>query len=340
VASVAGTERAYEHKHDHEQVAPEVEQEHVEPEFVSRSAVPVTGLANPTVRRAGTVAHDELGGTAVAPDIASTLSRRRGQGAPLPDSVAGSMGEAYGMDFSPVRVHNDREADTVSRSLQASAFTYGSDIYFSGGAYEPTSQNGQRLIAHELAHVVQQSTGADSASGGSGPMVGRANDPAEASADAMADQAVSTLRRQAARVDLAPAEAKVRAGGGSTEAVRRQAKLVGTPAGGQVIRRGFFSNLWDKLRGKKPKEKASTEEVKDEGGTGGSTDSKTSTSSSSGGTGTTPTPKPTTPSPRKRRRTPSPRSRSTRRQSRSDRSPSASRAPRRRRKPRRSSASS
>jgi hypothetical protein len=296
VASVAGTERAYERKHEHEQETPEIEQEHEEPEFVSRSAVPVAGLANPTVRRTGTVPHDELGGTAVAPDIATTLSRRRGQGAPLPDSVAGSMGEAYGMDFSPVRVHNDGEADTISRSLQASAFTYGTDIYFSGGTFEPTSQGGQHLLAHELAHVVQQSTGADSASA-SGPMVGRANDPAETSADAMADQAVSTLRRQAARVDVAPVEAPVRAVGGSTEAVRRQAKLVGTPAGGQVIRRGFFSNLWDKLRGKKPKEKESKEEAKDEGGTGGSTDSKSSTTSSTGGTGTTPTPKPTTPPP-------------------------------------------
>jgi hypothetical protein len=293
---VAGTERAYERKHEEE--APEVEQEQQTPEFDARGAVPVTGLANPTVRRAGTVPHDELGGTDVAPDIAATLSRRRGQGTPLPTNVAGSMGAAYGMDFSPVRVHNDREADTISRSLQASAFTYGTDIYFSGGTYQPTSQGGQHLLAHELAHVVQQSTGADSASSSGGPTVGRANDPAETQADAMADQAVSTLRRQAARVDLAPAEAPAASGAAPTEAIRRQAKLVGTPPGGQVIRRGFFSNLWAKIKGKPKKPKGGEEDLgtiesggseSKDGGTG------STPSSSSGGTGTASTAKPTPP---------------------------------------------
>lgn len=130
-------------------------------------------------------------------DTAAVLSRRRGTGQALPSSVAGPIGEAMGADFGGVRVHADGEADRISRSVQATAFTHGQDIYFTQGTYAPSSASGQRLLAHELAHVAQNQT---SASGtGPGPTIGHASDPAESAADAAADSALSSLRRHHAR---------------------------------------------------------------------------------------------------------------------------------------------
>ncbi|MDQ1713567.1 MAG: hypothetical protein QOE45_3017 [Frankiaceae bacterium] len=108
------------------------------------------------VRRAAVGGADPLGGTAVGGGVMEVLQRRRGGGSGLPVDLAASMGSAFGgHDFSGVRVHADGEADTVARSLQAKAFTHGNDIYFSSGTYDPGSEGGQHLLAHELTHVVQ-----------------------------------------------------------------------------------------------------------------------------------------------------------------------------------------
>ena len=66
------------------------------------------------------------------------------------------MEGAFGADFGGVRVHADSSADGLSRSMQAKAFTVGSDIFFARGQYQPSSTSGQRLLAHELTHTVQQ----------------------------------------------------------------------------------------------------------------------------------------------------------------------------------------
>jgi hypothetical protein len=66
------------------------------------------------------------------------------------------MEGAFGADFSGVRVHTDAQSDSLNKSIQAKAFTTGSDIFFSKGAYDPGSQDGQQLLGHELTHVVQQ----------------------------------------------------------------------------------------------------------------------------------------------------------------------------------------
>jgi Domain of unknown function (DUF4157) len=67
------------------------------------------------------------------------------------------FGERFGHDFSRVRVHADEKAAGVARMMGASAFTVGRDIYFGRGAYQPHRPEGSGLLAHELAHVVQQS---------------------------------------------------------------------------------------------------------------------------------------------------------------------------------------
>jgi hypothetical protein len=66
------------------------------------------------------------------------------------------MAGAYGDSFHDVRVHTDQLAGALARSVQARAFTTGADIYFASGEYRPASPSGRELIAHELAHVVQQ----------------------------------------------------------------------------------------------------------------------------------------------------------------------------------------
>lgn len=67
------------------------------------------------------------------------------------------MEQAFGADFSGVKVHTDTQADQLNQSIQAKAFTIGQDVFFRSGTYEPGSHGGQELLAHELTHVVQQS---------------------------------------------------------------------------------------------------------------------------------------------------------------------------------------
>jgi hypothetical protein len=86
----------------------------------------------------------------------STLSfRPSGAGQRLPESVQQKMESFFGSDFSDVRVHVGPEASSIG----ALAFTYGSDLYFAHGQYDPGSAHGQRLLGHELTHVVQQRAG-------------------------------------------------------------------------------------------------------------------------------------------------------------------------------------
>ena len=156
--------------------------------------VPIAGLAfdpDPGELRRHAAPDDPLGGTELSPDIAGRLSSRRGRGDPLPPDIAQSMGAAMGADLDAVRIHTGAEPAELARSVQAVAFTQGADIYFSAGSYAPRTQPGQRLLAHELAHTVQRAGD----SGMRAPVIGHANDPAEAEADRIAGRALDVLRR-------------------------------------------------------------------------------------------------------------------------------------------------
>src|SRR5205823_6534886 len=97
------------------------------------------------------------GGTAAPAEVNDAIHRTRGNGHALSAGVQRTMESAFGADFSGVRIHTDATADTLSRALEAVAFTTGSDVYFRHGAYDPEGAGGRRLLAHELTHVVQQS---------------------------------------------------------------------------------------------------------------------------------------------------------------------------------------
>lgn len=80
----------------------------------------------------------------------------RSSGHPLDPATRATMEGQFGYDFSSVRVHTDSPADEAARALHARAFTIGNDVAFARGAYSPMAPKGLRLMAHELAHVVQQ----------------------------------------------------------------------------------------------------------------------------------------------------------------------------------------
>lgn len=84
------------------------------------------------------------------------LGASRGNGQPLSAALREQFETKFGVDFSGVRIHADAQSDVLNRSIQAKAFTTGQDVFFRQGAYEPSSRNGQKLLAHELTHVVQQ----------------------------------------------------------------------------------------------------------------------------------------------------------------------------------------
>ncbi|MBZ0298764.1 MAG: DUF4157 domain-containing protein, partial [Anaerolineae bacterium] len=92
----------------------------------------------------------------VPPEVEQSIDQARGGGQPLGSQARAQMEPHFGRNFSSVRIHNDARADTLSRALNARAFTIGRDIFFRQGAHDPGSSGGRELLAHELTHVVQQ----------------------------------------------------------------------------------------------------------------------------------------------------------------------------------------
>ncbi len=91
-------------------------------------------------------------------DFENRLNATRGGGTPLPDPVRGFMEPRFGADFSGVRLHTDGESAQLNREVSAQAFTLGQDIYLGEGKTDLTSNDGKQLLAHELTHVVQQTS--------------------------------------------------------------------------------------------------------------------------------------------------------------------------------------
>jgi outer membrane protein OmpA-like peptidoglycan-associated protein len=123
--------------------------------------------ANPAAK-----AHDPSPVRRAAQQVAA-----KGHATPLEGPVREQMEARFGAEFGAVRIHADAAAAESARTVGAAAYTVGSDIVFGAGRYQPQSDTGQQLLAHELAHVVQQSRG-----GGASP-------DAETRADRAAEQA-------------------------------------------------------------------------------------------------------------------------------------------------------
>lgn len=86
-------------------------------------------------------------------------SALRSSGVPLAAATRRFMEQRFGYDFSKIRVHNDVLADQSAQSLGALAYTHGHHIFFAAGNYQPGTESGKHLLAHELAHTIQQTGG-------------------------------------------------------------------------------------------------------------------------------------------------------------------------------------
>jgi len=115
-----------------------------------------------------------------APALVQQVLRSPGQA--LHPAIRTSMESRFGRDFSQVRVHADARAADSATAVSARAYTVGRDIVFGAGEYAPESGSGRWVLAHELAHVVQQETGY----AGGAIEIGSASDPREREADHLA----------------------------------------------------------------------------------------------------------------------------------------------------------
>jgi hypothetical protein len=122
----------------------------------------------------------------------------RSSGEPLDARMRGWMEPRFNHDFSGVRVHTDARAAQSAREVHALAYTVGQDVVFGAGQYAPGTERGGRLLAHELTHVVQQTTSGGSAQA---KAVSDPSDAAEIEADATANRVMSG---EPARVTQAP----------------------------------------------------------------------------------------------------------------------------------------
>ena len=133
--------------------------------------------------------HDGAGilpGGLVHPDVQSAIAASRGRGSLLSRDASRRLESAYGEPLGSVRIHTGEHAAALARAVSARAFTVGSDVFFARNEYDPASAGGRELIAHEVAHVVQQ-RGAPAAGRLS---VSQPGDASERDAEAMAHDAI------------------------------------------------------------------------------------------------------------------------------------------------------
>ena len=90
------------------------------------------------------------------PSINDQLSSSKGSGSPLSGGVKQEMESGFGADFSGVKIHTDDRAASMSKEIGAQAFTNKGDVYFNQGKFNPATQQGKTLLAHELTHTIQQ----------------------------------------------------------------------------------------------------------------------------------------------------------------------------------------
>jgi hypothetical protein len=151
--------------------------------FADEEALPASGSwAWPEIGREGGPISNQLAGR---------IYGRLGNGRPLQSSTQARMEAAFGADLSAVRLHDDAEADMLSLSVGASAFTLGNDIFFS----RLSSPTDEHVLTHELTHVVQQQSMTQA-----GPLtVGPADDALEHEAETTASAGTRVDQTNGAR---------------------------------------------------------------------------------------------------------------------------------------------
>jgi len=95
-------------------------------------------------------------GTGLTPVAPAGYVLPSSRGEALPGILRTELSRAFDADLTAIRVHRDASAESAVRATGAMAFASGADIYFGSGRYNPETQSGRELIAHEVAHVLQQ----------------------------------------------------------------------------------------------------------------------------------------------------------------------------------------
>jgi hypothetical protein len=149
-----------------------------EEEKVQRS--PLAAAITPFIQTKGAD-----GGTA-SDAVTQKINTTKGNGGNMDSSTQSFMSSRFGTDFSNVKIHTGSDAVQMNRELNAQAFTVGSDIYFNSGKYNPSSESGKHLLAHELTHTVQQ---------GAVTLQRKKDGPETAVAATLTDEVVSEVRR-------------------------------------------------------------------------------------------------------------------------------------------------
>ncbi|WP_373499093.1 DUF4157 domain-containing protein [Desulfococcus sp.] len=130
---------------------------------VMRGGEPLTFQNTPLTRKqdqpdeiGNQTAKNSDGTPSIAPDMESKINSLRGHGKPFDKTARNFYEKRFGQDFGDVRIHDDIQAAELNKNLNARAFTYGNHIALGAGEFTRNSESGNRLMAHELTHVIQQ----------------------------------------------------------------------------------------------------------------------------------------------------------------------------------------
>ena len=140
------------------------------------------------------------------PPIVHEVLRAPGQ--PLEPATRAMMEPRFGHDFSQVRIHTGSKAGESARSIGALAYTFGSDVVFASGQYEPHTLPGQMLLAHELTHTIQQRNDKQTEPA----LLSSADDPQEHEAAAVSMDVLTDARRDKTTPSLTPESNTIQAG--------------------------------------------------------------------------------------------------------------------------------
>ncbi|WP_375411396.1 DUF4157 domain-containing protein [uncultured Bradyrhizobium sp.] len=187
-------------------------------------------------------------------DAGAVVERALGSPArPLDAATRAAIEPRFGHDFRHVRIHTGHQAETSARALDANAYTVGRDIVFGQGRYSPNSSHGRRLLAHELAHVVQQ--GVSSGSNTPRPRhLGAAGDALEADAERSADAALRSDLAAAVPVrPVAGLPALIQRDGPAKEEAKPAAKASGYPTAWQAAHAALAICNPKSIKSKDPK---------------------------------------------------------------------------------------
>ncbi|MCL4298020.1 MAG: DUF4157 domain-containing protein [Anaerolineae bacterium] len=134
-----------------------------------------------------------------------TMALQSGGGQSLDRTTRSSMEQAFGVDFRGVRVHTGAQASQAARDINATAFTHGQDIFFDEGKFQPGTSAGDRLLAHELTHTIQQrGNGRVQTKSTSEFAISQPGEPEEQEADLVAEQVVQKRQESGQVLPISP----------------------------------------------------------------------------------------------------------------------------------------